>query len=58
MIKNFILPIVGVMLLLTGITLVLREWVSLVIVFKGVIGGLLAVVGIFILFLASGKSAK
>lgn len=58
MIKNFMFTIVGVMLLLAGITLVLREWGSLVIVFKGVIGGLLAVIGLFMLFLASGKSGK
>ena len=58
MIKNFILSIAGIVLLLVGVTLVLREWASLVIVFKGVVGGLLAVVGIFMLFLASGKSAK
>ena len=48
----------GIALVLVGIVLVLREWASLVVVFKGVIGGLLAVGGLFILFLVSGKSSK
>ena len=56
--KNTLLTLGGTAFLLTGITLVLREWGSLVIVFKGVIGGLLAVVGLFMLFLAGGKSGK
>ena len=56
--KNTILTVCGIVLLLVGIVLVLREWPCLVIVFKGVIGGLLAVSGLFMLFLVSGKSGK
>ena len=56
--KNVVLGLGGVICLLTGITLVLREWASLVIVFKGIVGGTLAVVGLFMLFLVSGKSNK
>ena len=58
MVKNILLACVGIVLLLTGITLVLREWASLIIVFKGIVGGTLAVVGLFMLFLVSGKSTK
>jgi len=58
MAKNIILTFSGIVFLLSGIVLVLREWANLVIVFKGVIGGTLAVIGLFILFLVSGKSGK
>lgn len=56
--KNILLTVGGIACVLVGITLVLREWASLVIVFKGVIGGTLAVAGLFMLFLVSGKSSK
>lgn len=56
--KNTLLTIVGIVFLLVGVTLVLREWDSLIIVFKGGIGGTLAVAGLFMLFLVSGKSSK
>lgn len=60
MAKNTLLTITGMVLLLTGIVLVLKPdyWACLIIVFKGLIGVLLAVIGIFILFLVSGKSTK
>ncbi len=53
-----LLTVLGIICVLGGITLVLREWASLMIVFKGVIGGVLAVAGLFMLFLVSGKSTK
>lgn len=56
--RNTLLTLAGIVLLLVGITLVLREWASLIVVFKGLIGMVLAVAGIFILFLVSGKSTK
>jgi hypothetical protein len=56
--KNMILGLLGVVFVLLGVTLVLREWANLIIVFKGMIGGTLAVVGLFMLFLVSGKSTK
>ncbi len=58
MAKKFLLTICGVLLLIGGVVLVLREWANLVIVFKGVIGGTIAVIGAFLLFLATGKSTK
>lgn len=58
MAKNILLACIGIVLLLVGVVLVLREWANLIIVFKGVIGGTLAVAGLFMLFLVSGKSTK
>ena len=58
MAKKSILTVLGIIFLLGGIVLVLREWASLIVVFKGVIGGILAVAGLFMLFLVSGKSGK
>ena len=58
MAKKFLLTICGVLLLIGGVVLVLREWANLVIVFKGVIGGTIAVIGAFLFFLATGKSTK
>ena len=55
MIKNFFLTIIGITLLLVGIVLVLREWPSVVTVFKGVAGGALAVAGLVVLFAATIK---
>lgn len=57
-IKNTLLVVFGIVFLLWGVTLVLREWASLIIVFKGMVGGVMAVAGLFMLFLASGKSSK
>jgi hypothetical protein len=56
--KNSVLTLCGIAFLIVGIVLVLREWGNLLIVFKGIIGGLMAVAGMFMLFLASGKSGK
>ncbi len=56
--RNLVVAFCGAVFLIVGIVLVLREWANLLIVFKGVVGGLLAVVGIFMLFLVGGKSGK
>ena len=56
--KNVVLGFLGIVFVLLGVTLVLREWNNLIIVFKGIVGPTLAVVGLFMLFLASGKSTK
>lgn len=56
--KGAFLSVLGIICLLIGITLVLREWTNLVIVFKGLIGFVLSVTGLFVLFLISGKSSK
>jgi hypothetical protein len=58
MAKNSIIAVWGVVCLLAGIVLVLREWANLLIVFKGLIGVILAVAGLFMLFLVGGKSSK
>ncbi len=50
LLKNAALAAVGGFLLLTGITLVLLWWDAVAVVFRGVAGGLLAVLGLFILF--------
>jgi len=42
--------IIGIVLLLLGVTLILVWWSSLVALFKGVIGFALAIVGLFILY--------
>jgi hypothetical protein len=57
-VKNIILTLAGMICVLGGVTLVFREWANLIIVFKGMIGGTLAVAGLFMLFLVSGKSTK
>ena len=51
MIKNLLIACCGIVLLLAGITLVLKEWAAVVTVFNGVIGGALAVAGLIILSL-------
>lgn len=58
MAKTVLLALTGIFFVLAGITLVLREWASLVVVFKGFIGVILAVTGLFMLFLVSGKCFK
>jgi hypothetical protein len=60
MAKNIGLTVTGIVLLLAGIVLVLKPdyWQCVVIVFKGFVGPTLAVIGLFLLFLVSGKSSK
>ena len=53
--RNGMMFIVGFMLIIGGMTMVLREWPSVVIVFKGVIGAVVAVAGLVVLFAASLK---
>ncbi len=43
--------LIGVCLLVTGISLILIHWASLVVVFKGVIGMILALAGLLVLML-------
>ena len=52
---KYILFIFGFLLVIFGITLVLREWACVVTVFKGVIGGALAVAGLVVMFAVSIK---
>ena len=55
MFKNILLFSIGSLLLITGITLVLREWNAVVVVFKGVIGMGLALAGMVVLMLVKVK---
>lgn len=48
-IKKILLLAIGAVLVVGGITLVLRDWVYIKMVFRGVIGPLLAVVGMVVL---------
>ncbi len=49
--KNIILFFIGAMVLLVGITLVLLWWEDVVRIFRGVVGIVLALVGLFMLYL-------
>lgn len=49
--KNIILFFIGAMVLLAGITLVLLWWEDVVRIFRGVVGIVLALVGLFMLYL-------
>ncbi len=48
--KRSILFVLGFAVTIAGMTLVLRDWPSVVIVFKGVSGAALAVAGLVMLF--------
>ena len=50
--KKTLLFMAGGIVLVLGISLVLQNWVDVMIVFKGVIGIALALAGMLILFLA------
>ena len=49
--KKAVLFIIGFALVIAGITLTLRDWFFLVMVFRGVIGPLMAVIGLVVLAL-------
>jgi hypothetical protein len=51
--RKAIVFIVGFILTALGITLVLQQWESVVLVFKAFIGAFLAVIGLVILFASS-----
>ena len=54
--RKVIMLITGFAVTILGITLVLQQWESVVLVFKGFIGALLAVAGLVILFAATLKT--
>ena len=54
--KNILLAIIGIAMLVTGITFVLVWWPSVVAVFQGVFGGTLAVLGLIVIYLATSKT--
>ena len=49
--KKFLLLALGGVVLVFGITLILKEWDQVVVVFRGVIGMALALAGLLILML-------
>ena len=51
-IKRFILFLIGFCILILGVTLILQWWVYLTILFKGIVGVMLALVGLLILAIA------
>lgn len=53
---KIVMLVVGFALTTLGITLVLQQWENIVLVFKAVIGPLLAVIGLVIMFASSLKS--
>jgi hypothetical protein len=50
--KQFITILLGVVLLVVGITLTLKWWADVVVLFRGVIGVALAFAGMLVLYLA------
>ncbi len=51
-VKKIMLFVVGALLVIGGITLTLKDWTYIRIVFSGVIGPLLAVIGLVVLTIA------
>ena len=47
--KKILLLFLGIVLLLAGITLILKNWDAVAILFRAVIGGMLAVGGLVVL---------
>ena len=52
---NKFLFILGFIIVIFGITLVLRHWAASVIVFKGIVPSLIAIAGLVLMFAASLK---
>ncbi len=53
--KKLVLIGLGLLLVIGGVTLTFRDWVFIQMVFRGVIGPLLAVIGLVVLTVASSK---
>ena len=51
--RKVLLFLFGFALVIAGIALVLKEWLAVVTVFKGVIGGIVAIVGLVVLCLVN-----
>ena len=50
--KKIFLFAAGSAMLIIGVALILREWAYLVIIFKGAIGVVFSLVGLFLMFIA------
>jgi hypothetical protein len=55
MVKKLIFIGAGLLLLIGGMTLIFKDWVFIQMVFRGVIGPLLAVTGMVVLTMANSK---
>ncbi|MEI6438516.1 MAG: hypothetical protein WCO69_07195 [Candidatus Omnitrophota bacterium] len=53
--KKVVFILIGLILVIGGITLTFRDWVFIQMVFRGVIGPLLAVIGLVVLTVAGSK---
>ena len=53
--KKFLFIGIGLVLVIGGITLTFRDWVFIQMVFRGVIGPLLAVIGLVVLTMAGSQ---
>lgn len=54
--RAIIMFIIGFLLVTFGVTMIFKEWTAFILVFKAVIGPLLAVLGLVILFAATLKT--
>lgn len=48
--KKFLIMLVGTFLLISGVTIILYWWLEVVILFRGLIGIILAIAGLVILY--------
>ena len=55
MMKTTLQIIVGIAMLVTGVTFVLAWWPDVVVIFKGVTGTALAIAGLIILYLTGAR---
>jgi uncharacterized membrane protein YqgA involved in biofilm formation len=53
--RKVMMFVIGFVLTVLGVTVVLQQWENVVLVFKAVIGGLIAVIGLVIMFALSFK---
>ncbi len=48
-VKRILLFVVGALLVVAGITITIKEWLLIKLIFRGVIGPLMAVIGLVVL---------
>ncbi len=56
--KKYIVLALGFCLIILGVTLILRNWDALVLVFNALIGPVVAVGGLVVMFMATIKSSE
>jgi len=55
--KKIIFTVLGIFLTIGGTALVFKDWERVVVVFRGTIGALLAVIGLGLLYIASSSQS-